>query len=256
MSKKEIAVKQETAPQVYSSDWQESEVLSQDILIPKILLMQSTSQFVQKDQSEVGFLVNSVTGEKLGSAKEKDFSPVNIIPVKIQNTWIEYEKLGEQLEYKGMVPRTKANENAPLEWKDESGIMHRRDKTIMLFCLLEKDLSEDFPMPYVIAFKRTSFTAGRFISTHFSKCDMARQMGKSIPPFAKTFKLSGEKKSNEKNTWYGFKFEAETSMTSEQGVTVASQWEKTLRSTTVKIDDSDEGGEAEVSQSSSSELDV
>jgi len=237
--KNEVVVKQETALSTEVHDWQDSETLSQDILIPKILLMQATSQLVQKEKAEVGALVNSVTGKKLGSAREKDFSPVALIPIKIQNIWIQYENLSGQLEYRGTIPRTKQNEGLPTEW-EENGVKWRRDRTINLFCLLEKDLQEDFPMPYVIAFKRTSFTAGRFISTHFSKCDMARQMGKVIPPFATTFKICGEKKSNEQNTWYAFSFGEDTVKTSEQGMALASQWEKTLRSKAVTIDDSDE----------------
>lgn len=228
-------------PSKYS--WGPSETVTQDILIPKILLMQGTSQFVTQELAEVGHIVNSVSKDKLGSAREKDFAALKIIPLRIQNVWMEYEVLGNKLQLKNTIPRNNANDNLPLEYLGDKNVKMRRDKTILLFCLLEKDLTEDFPMPYVVTFKRTSFHAGKAISTHFAKCDMARQLsgGKAgKPPYATTFTLAGTKKSNEQNTWYAFDWMPDKSATSEQGLELASYWEKTIQTASVRIDESDE----------------
>jgi hypothetical protein len=246
---KEIEVKKENPVSTEVAEWGESDTIAGDILIPKILLMQGTSEFVASEEAETGHLVNSVTKEKLGSAREKDFEAIKVIPLRVQNVWMEYEKLGDKLQFNGMVPRTQSNDNLPLEYVSDEKVPCRRDKTIMLFCLLEKDLKEDFPMPYVITFKRTSYQAGRAISTHFSKCDMARRMGKVVPPFATTFELGGRKKSNDQNTWYVFDWTGEKHKTVPEAMELASQWEKTLRTQQVAIDESDElGAESEALQ--------
>lgn len=245
---KDLAVKPQGAlakPSENDMDWGLDAVDSRDIVIPKLLIMQSTSSLVADEKAQFGDLVNSVSGEVLGSCREKDNKPVKFICIKEDKIWVVLEKVGEKFEFRRNEERTTASEKAPLEW-EENGAQWRRDRTLNYFILLERDLGSAMPFPYVLSFRRTSFGAGKVLSTHLLNCKAAimkaKEQGQPItagmtPPGA-IFELTGKKTTNEKGTYYVLQTN-KVADTSQANVAKAAEWIKTLRTQKFNIDQSD-----------------
>ena len=226
-------------------DWGLDAVDSTDIVIPKLLIMQSTSHLVAEEKAQFGDLVNSVSGEVLGSCREKDNKPVKFICIKEEKLWVELEKVGDKYEFRRNKERTTANDKSQLEW-EENGAQWRRDRTLNYFILLERDLGNAMPFPYVLSFRRSSFGAGKVLSTHLLNCKAAimkaKDTGQNITapmtPPGTIFELTGKKTQNDKGTFYVLQTNR-VSETSQEGVAKAAEWIKTLRTQKFNVDQSD-----------------
>ena len=93
---------------------QHQEVLNSDIIIPKVLLMQGLSDFVQDRKAAIGDMVRSTTAEKLGDDK----TPISFIPLKMSNAWTISEKIDEKYEFRRVELRNAANEDLPYEFEE------------------------------------------------------------------------------------------------------------------------------------------
>lgn len=226
-------------------DWGLDSVDSRDIVIPKLLIMQSTSGLVADEKAQFGDLVNSVSGEVLGSCREKDNKPVKFICIKEDKIWVVLEKVGEKYEFRRNEERTTQSEKLPLEW-EENGVFWRRDRTLNYFVLLERDLTNAMPFPYVLSFRRTSFAAGKVLSTHLLNCKAAIMKAKesnkpitaAMTPPGAIFELTGKKTQNDKGTFYVMQTN-KVGDTSQENVAKAAEWIKTLRTQKFNIDQSD-----------------
>lgn len=226
-------------PQVHEQTWGTEGTDSRDILIPKLLVMQGLSKMVVEDKAQMGDFVDSVSGEILGSAREKNPKPVTVIPIKTFKTWIEYEKIDDKkLEYRGTIPMDASNANWQME-EVKDGREIRRDRCINFYVLL-KDKPDD--LPYLMTFKRTSYRAGMKLATHFKKCELAALRGKPVPPAATMFNVTATKTSNDQGTFYVFDV-VQSETTSPEHLKLAWEWFQMLKTQNVKVDNSDLEGE-------------
>lgn len=232
-------------------------VLKSDVVIPKILLMQGLSKFVQERRAIAGDMVRSNNAEKLGDDK----TSVNIIPLAIQNLWMISENAngdGKKYEFRRYEPRTAANETDPWDFI-EAGTKWKRTKVMNLYALLPTDIeaqAAEFKkfeetgemdvdkalLPVVIPFRNTSFKAGKSVATLFAKADsVARTLGKPVPTFGTTVKLSCTQEKNDKGAF--FVYTAETAgKTDPKYRAAAASWYDTLTQVDVsqlKVDESD-----------------
>jgi hypothetical protein len=242
-----VKAKQELTTEVYEGGWGTEGTDSRDILIPKLLVMQGLSKMVTDDKAQMGDFVDSVSGEILGSAREKDLRPVKFVPIMTFKTWVEYEKIeikgkDAKLEFRGIIPMTEANANWPLE-EEKEGKSLRRDRCINFYVLLA-DKPDD--LPYLITFRRTSFRAGQKLATHFKKCELAALRGKPVPPAATVFALTASKLTNEKGTFYVADL-SPTGTTPKETLKLAWDWYQMLKTANVKVDNSDLVGDDAVS---------
>jgi hypothetical protein len=240
------AVKANNLPtEAYEQNWGTEGTDSRDILIPKLLIMQGLSKMVTEDKAQMGDFVDSVTGELLGSGREKALQDVNFIPIMTFKTWVEYEKIevkGKEpkLEFKRIIPMDETNANWELE-EDKDGITIRRDRCINFYVLLANKTDD---LPYLITFRRTSYRAGQKLATHFKKCELAALRGKPVPPAATIFKLSASKMTNEKGTFYVVDV-TPSEPTPKESLKMAWDWFQMLKASNVKVDHSDLTGEVE-----------
>ena len=209
---KEVAKKETTAVAVQPSTPQET-VLRSDVIIPKVLLMQGLSEMVTERKAMMGDMVRSTTGEKLGDDK----SPLEIIPLTFKNTWVLQEQVAGKFEYRGIEPRTAANEG--LEWDFvKNGAKWKRVKSIELFALLPADVDAELAeiakfektgempdlnktlLPVVISFRSTSYTAGKSVVTHFTKAAGMAKYGVKAHGFTLSVKCRPEK--NDKGSYF------------------------------------------------------
>jgi len=198
---------------------QNEQVLSGDRLVPRLLLMQSTSPIFQEGKvKDLGAMVRSTTCEVLGDSK----NPVSIIPLTFKNTWTVSEDTGGRKEWRRSEPRTPANEALPWEFQEDNKKMVRV-KTIELFALLPQDIKgwlaeitevkktgrapnlDRVIAPVLITFRSTSFKAGRMVANHFDKVQtVSKACGIPATPYAYTLELSCYFDKNEKGQYYVF----------------------------------------------------
>lgn len=250
---KDLVQKKDSLPA--NSSGNASSALGSDAVIPKILLMQGLSELVANRKAQQGDMVRSTTAEKLGDDK----TPVEVIPLTIQNLWMNQEKIGNKYEFRGYEPRTVNNEADPWEYT-KNGTEWKRTKVLNLFALLPADIDAqaaeidrfhetgEIPdadkalLPVVIPFRNTSFAAGRTVSTLFLKADsLSRQVGKDVPVYGKTLLLKCYQDKNDKGTYFVFEVDAAGKKTDPKYMETASTWYNTLRAAgmDVRVDESD-----------------
>lgn len=214
---------------VPTSAWGAENVSSKDLIIPKILLMQGMSQLVADGKAAVGQLIDSVSGELLGDRSK----PMPFIPFYTFKTWITSKKKGEKYEYVGQTPMDATNEDLPVEFS-EGADLFRRDRCINVYVLTPAALEKkEGIIPYMISFRRTSYQAGKKLSTHIAKLADFNQ-----PPAARNFLLSVGTKENEKGKFGVFDIEMKEA-TKPEHLKIAYDWYLKVKNTAVRVDDSD-----------------
>ncbi len=241
---KEIAKKETNALTTPTNNaaWGAENVDASDVVIPKLLLMQGQSEFVAEGKARLGDIVRSTTGEVLGNAKEG----VQVIPLMTFKTWTILEKVGGRFEFRSVEPITADNCNAPLEWVVE-GAPWRRDRCLNFYVLLPSDIKREaaalenlnktgaFPdpkdalLPCVLSFRRTSYSAGKTLSTHFLQAQSFNR-----PPAVSTFMLTSKMEKNDQGTFYVFEI-ANAGMTSPEDLNVCKRWYETITHSKVNV---------------------
>jgi hypothetical protein len=275
-AKKDLSVAQPTSlvEKQAANVTQGQEVISSDVLIPRLLLMQGISPLVTSRKAQLGDLVRSTTGEKLGGPEK----PVWLVPLKMVNSWINFEVVGNKPEFRGMEERNASNEQSPWEYEgtNQTGAKAKfqRRKAITLFALLPGDVaayeaeiakaasSGEVPdlnktvLPVVLTFQSTSFKhAGKKIATFFNtvKVNAAKLAGKAtIAPFYYQLPLMCREEKNNKGSYYVFDFGPTVPLKDAPAREEAARWSMILSNAKdVATDDSGElSAEATVSDSS------
>lgn len=194
------------------------DVIASDVPIPRLLLMQGISTLVSSRKAQIGELRRSTTGELLGSPEK----PLDIIPLRMTNSWTNYEIVRGKAEFRGQEPRDSSTENLPWEYKGEKNSDWKRQKTITLYALLPGDVlayTEEMKrvmaeggvpdltrtvMPIVITFQSTSFkTAGKKCAELFAQV-RTWSATTAVAPYDYVLALSCVEESNDKGTYYVF----------------------------------------------------
>ena len=196
MSKKEVAVvADKTVSTQVQAPAQLQGILASDVIVPQIILMQGTSDFVKERKAQLGDIVRSTTAEKLGDPdKGVDFIPL----APPMSDWVlEQKNASGKFEYRSTMPRNSSNEMLPwLYTADAKGnevapgtvgsSEWRRVKRLKLYAILpcdiaaekvEKDkiLLGEMPdiskalTPVMLSFRSTSFNAGKDVVTFFTQ---------------------------------------------------------------------------------------
>jgi hypothetical protein len=265
-----LARKETTALAAADAQGTINEALKSDVLVPKVLLMQGLSDYVAERKAQQGDIVRSTTAEKLGDDK----TPLEFIPLSINNSWIIKEKVGTKYEYRKSVPRKsvvnpleqqaeatrietdRQDENLPWEFK-HNGTDWKRIKAINCFALLPRDIAAfqaeikraekegDMPdlektlMPVLISFSSYGFAAGRMIATHFTKAAAMAQYGAKPYGFALTLSCYLDK--NDLGSFYVFTVGGSRKCSKEE-FAEASKWAGIVSTQNVTIHEVEEGG--------------
>lgn len=233
-----------------------SAVEGKDLKIPKILLLQGSSVLVKDDAThKSGDIINSISHEVLGVAREKDAAPLRFIPIHMFKTWVIFEKIEDRgskkvkLDYVETIQLTPDNSNLPWDETLESGQMLRRVKNVNFFVLLERDLGNPLAKPYVLTFRSTSLKAASPLEGHFADCQVAKAKNLRYDPIKKAFcvpmgmifELGGKIEKNEEDqSWFVFTTKSVMPTTMEQ-ITEVMPWYKiaVAADPSKDIDDSD-----------------
>lgn len=209
------------------SDWGSEGASRQDILVPRLQLMQDISEAVKKGKHKAGDIIDSVTGTKLGDEEV----PVEIIPFTTFREWyvMEVNERGKD-KFKSKVLMTPENENWPYETVD-NGTPIRNVRVINFFVMVPGQMEG---LPFLVSFKKTSILPGKQLSTHFQMSAM-----KHVTPAKQIFRLGATERSWEDNTFKVFTIELGRATTPEELGTTR-KWYETLKTQQVKTDEADD----------------
>jgi hypothetical protein len=224
----ELSKKETTELAVPADAWGSEGVDSQDILISKILLQQSLSKFVLDEKAKPGDMVDSVSGEVLGDKNK----PIEIIPIMMTKSVVVEVLKNGKYEYVKQEPVQSFPEK--LEYVKD-GESYRLNKSLNFYVLNASTAKDVDAFPMVLSFRRTSFMAGKALSTHFAKAQIGR-----YAPASKVFSVSSHKVENDKGTFYTFTDVKQGRASTPEELSNAYNWYKTLKSATVKVDESEE----------------
>lgn len=172
-------------------------VISSDLRVPKILLMQAMSDFVQDGKAAIGDIVDSFEGKKLGDLK----SPIQIIPFFMTNTWTIKKEVNGKMEFEKIEDRGGNDVRREYEVIGQDGIKRTNHRTMNIFCLIKNG---NMSVPYMISFMNSSF--GNAAQPYLNKVQLLKAEGKS--PAHIVFNLGVAKEENEKGKWVSFTLEA------------------------------------------------
>lgn len=223
---------------------QAREFSAQDILVPKLLICQPTSDL--GEDTPQGAFVRSTDQVCLG--KE-----IEIIPLNSFRTWVIFELTGSRPKFKRVEPCTFENEDLPWEF-EEDGIPMRRDKVLNFYCLIPQDIDrevaamasddpdpDDALLPIVVSFSRTSYKVGKELTTHFAKIEKFRARNPGVSLYPSAFKLTTELQTNDQGKWYTFKIEGKDKSKQDHRETCA-EWHRIVTSGAAQVHEVDESG--------------
>jgi hypothetical protein len=266
----EVVAAQTTALATAAPPQQQSRIIASDVIVPRVLLMQGTSDFVKERKASLGDIVKSTTLEKLADPD----TVLEFIPLTEPTPgWrIEKRAVGAQRwEFSKNEPRSAINDGLP--WKfnaDKDGKFlaegapssheWRRVKTLSLFAILPADIraykeemkkadAGELPdlskalAPVLIDFRSTSFSAGKEVSTFFTQVAQFKATA-----WKYVLKLSCFLDQNDQGSYYVYKVDRnKPAKVDEAYLPDVEYWVNLANTHTLKVDE--EVQEAEVKTS-------
>lgn len=217
-----------------------SKVDSREIRIPKILLMQSNSDMVGRDELNLkqGDFVSSLTEEVVGSREESPIEFVVLDSFKTRQTWEQAagDKDATYIKSEGWDPSFKNKDKYPWEGKELNGVLVTWREVRHYYVLLSSDIEGGAPFPFVISFKGMSMKASEDLATHLAMLDSL-----NAPSAAYTFSLSSLKSEKDDNKFWILNVKKVRNSTEDE-VLAARKWFDTLqeRADDVVVEDDSE----------------
>lgn len=204
----------------------DSPVSSNDVIIPKIRVMQPGSQLVTDGAAKFGDFVESLANEVIGNIND---AAIELIPFYVEKIWIISKWNGAKFEFDRIEAITPMNENKQWEEDTPNG-KFKNERCFNFYCLNPSDTG----LPVIVAFKGSSMKSGRELMTQMYVKN--RAAGKA--PCAKVIGLTGDKTSNDKGTFAVLKTATirDTNMAEMQKCL---EWFKAVQSGDAKADNSD-----------------
>jgi hypothetical protein len=237
----EVTVKKETnlavaTPIVSAASFFDDAIVSDqaDIVIPRVLLMQGTSDLVGKRKANQGDIIDSTSSEMLAGPDK----PLEIIPIKpLPKEWVIEKHNGKKFEFERTEPWNPAVAD---QWEFvENGVKMRRNAKLSFYVLLARD-SKSNHLPYLLAFQRTGYKAGKNLASFFQEARFAFQSGdKNSIPMGQIFELGCHIEQGDTGSYYVFDCKR-TRLANEAEKDKAIYWFSQLRTNTYKVDSESE----------------
>lgn len=264
--KEVVKQEQNTALTAHQQSVMDQDVVTSDVSIPRLLLCQAISERVMEGKATVGQILRSTDNMVIAKKGEK----FSIIPLKIENIWINQEIVGKKAEFRGMEPRTALNSDLPWNYQKD-GTDWQRVKAITLYGILPQDVQAymnevkravdagDAPdlnktlMPVVITFQSTSFKPGaKPIADFFTRLKTMSQQFPNVGPFNYFIELSSKEEKGDKGMYFVWSTGNPQKLVDKEAIEAARNWYNLLQSATPKVDDT--GIDGDVGSLSGSDL--
>lgn len=208
---------------------------AEDVVIPRLRLLQNTSEEVSENKGKLGDIYNSQTSQVIGGFDK----PVEIVPMLMYKTWRVMDVSGAQAAYVREEPVTADNQDRA--WEGREDVLDRKTKQMKKACpvrydfsynffvLLQADIAAEEAFPAVISFRRSSALAGKQLATHLFKRDALQQL-----PYSKTVILKVGKQKKDTNTYGVFEIH-EGTKSSPEAHKAAEFWQPKLEGLIAKV---------------------
>lgn len=234
--KKDIATRQETAVDINRSPRGFDNFKMEDLIIPRVRLLQGLSKAVSDGEGKMGQFQDSLTGELVGDSLE-------LVLLGMKNGAV-YFKTG-----KGMICKSndgiisvKGDVCRQCPYKDEFGNSEYWGKFhedgsppgcsgTKEFITLKKDSVGSMPYPMLLSFLKTSYGLGKRLAS------MARLSGEDI--FARSYVIGSEKVQNDKGTFSKFTIKQGEKLTEDE-LKIAEKWYELIGRVNVIAHEDDE----------------
>jgi hypothetical protein len=226
-----------------SQQMQEMGMSTGDLLVPRLYLMQNTSEQVGEGKAKLGDILNSQTNEIIGGVDK----PAELIPLKLFKSWRVMDMSGKQAEYVREEPWTPENDKRAWEGREDitdkktkktkQDVPVRYDLSFNFFALVRSEVQAGEAFPVVIAFRRTSTMAGKALATQMFKRAQLRQA-----PYSKSVFLRVGKRKQESNTYAVFETQEGAKITDAE-MALAQKWYATVDSMRGRVAEEDSSEE-------------
>ncbi len=246
LEKKALAVKETNAVMTVSDEEfmavvPQQDMTANDVMIPKILVMQPMSPRVVAQDSAFGDLVETLGYRTLANAKtaKSDSSPLLIIPIHWAKYWInkKHNAQTNRWDFEGIVKMDHANQNLDMweEWQGKDGAMRKREYMHLFHVLIPGE-----PIPYAIAFKGSSKKSGDALVTQMFTINKKIKADKAYlnSPMGKAIKITPVITTKNNNTFCTMEISVDRNSTFEEACECL-QWSKQISSGTTQTDHSD-----------------
>jgi hypothetical protein len=247
---KQMVMAAETTPAVAGSAgdmaaWGAAQITSQDIVIPRILLMQPMSDAVTAGTAAFGEFRESLNHDCLGKFEEG----FEVVPFHMEKVFIEYDASNvKKKEFLRVVAITPDNENLPYEDnglnKEGKKIPISRDRCMNFYVLLPKELEMGGAIPYIVSARRTSLNAGKKLATQM----YVKNMSANRTPAHTICKVFANKKTNDEGT-FGVMDVMPVKATPDAWIVEAFKWLQVVKAGKAKVDEKSYNEEAKATES-------
>lgn len=234
----EVSVKQSAALSTdVLSEWGAPTMSAQDIIIPKILPMQGSSDLVKDRKAMVGEFRDSVNAALIGDIDK----PFHAIPFFLDKTWdILHQGVDGKFKFHHSVAVVE-NPQSP-DYNDNwawdavvEGIPVKNVRRFNFYLLLPSEVESGASVPYIFSFKSTSAKEGKKLATQM----YMRNIKAGLPPAAYTIKIGGKVRSNDDGSWIVPNYVVDRLATKEE-LNECLSWIKMIKGGAVKIDSTPE----------------
>lgn len=227
------------APVTSMEDWG-VEASSEDLVIPKLMLIQPMSVKAVDGEAVFGEIRDSLENVKYADFK----NPLEFVPFFLQRKWVEYKLIpkpgSHEVEkvYTGTVPLV-SNPRAPgyndkLAYEEiVNGEKIQRDRVLDFYVLI-LDQIEKGGIPHVISFRRSSMKAGKAL---YTQC-YVKNIAAGKTPASHVMELSVKKETNDKGTFGVMDVKSGREITPEE-MSAVTMWLNIVKAGKVKVDESD-----------------
>lgn len=229
----QVATTQENAlasNQSFDSWGSETVLDSNDIIIPKILLMQSDSKLVEEEKAKNKDFVNSSTKEVMENIEFTPFDMRKVYKISV--------KRGNSTEFAREEDWTPENDERQKEWTDGD------DTFICQKIWRFYGLVKDEGIPFVLDLRGMSFSTGKRLANQMFIVNKV----KKLSPAGYKIILGNEKQDYEGATKNVFTYKL-GAITPKEELDQAFEWYKTLKMKDMKLDNSEEEEEVQASHS-------
>lgn len=216
--------------------WGDEIVLGQDIVIAKILAMQGLSDLVSEGRAKMGEMRDSLTGGLIAGIEQM----FEFLPFHVEKFWdIEKEDGKGNYKWDRSEPLVETpgapgyNDNLPWEYV-EAGLKMKRKRRMNFYGMLASQVKSGEGVPYILAFKSTSFKEGKKLFTQM----YLRNRRANLPPCAYVVAIKGVKRENDQGKFIVPTMELGRRATPEE-VQECFNWYQLIKKGDVKVDNSD-----------------
>ena len=227
----ELTVKENTEVAAFvAPDFQSEAVNVEDIVFPRIQLLQPISETVTDGKYAAGDIIDSVSGEVMGSPSKS----VEIIPLRCRKYYKVTKKVDGKDKYVRIEP---INSPADMqkEWNFvEEGEQLARRPVMEIFVLVEGQ-----EIPYIFRLSGMSFKG---IGKSFYTAAFALPASQRKAPFVRSLLITSKKEKNDKGVYFVYSF-VNGKLSDADTYALANQWYESTKNVKVREEDTNEDNE-------------